>query len=106
MIHNVSGPRRGGVLRPYWRSTCGCRYGRNTLGDGPYIFDASSDRLGNSAVLLIVRCENIAEHPFFVAGCIQTFCGPIYEEEIIEIDNGMFAHEIRDQYFEPFVSSF
>lgn len=33
-------------------------------GDGPYKFDASLDRLGNSAVLLIVRCENIAEHPF------------------------------------------
>lgn len=32
--------------------------------DGPYKFDASLDRLGNSAVLLIVRFENIAEHPF------------------------------------------
>lgn len=36
--------------------------------DGPYKFDASLDRLGNSAVLLIVRFENIAEHPLFVAG--------------------------------------
>ena len=37
---------------------------------------------------------------------IQTFCSPICEEELIEIDNRMFAHVIREQYFEPFVSSF
>ena len=49
---------------------------------------------------------SIAEHPFSWQADIQTFCSPIYGEEIIEIDNGMFAHEIRDQYLEPFVSSF
>lgn len=75
-------------------------------GDGPYKFDASFGSFRKNAVLLIVRCVSIAEHPFSWQADIQTFCSPIYGEEIIEIDNGMFAHEIRDQYLEPFVSSF
>lgn len=75
-------------------------------GDGPYKFDASLDRLGNSAALFIVRCENIVERPLSRQADIQAFCSPICEEELIEIDNRIFAHEIREQYFEPFVSSY